>query len=63
MLYEVITVQVLGKMRGTIELAKDAPEAEAREKALQLPTVLAQVGEKPIKKFIYVPNRIVNIVA
>ncbi len=58
-----VAVQVLGKMRGTIELAKDAPEAEAREKALQLPTVLAQVGEKPIKKFIYVPNRIVNIVA
>ncbi len=58
-----VAVQVLGKMRGTIELAKDAPEADAKELALKLPNVMAQIGDKPIKKFIYVPNRIVNIVA
>jgi leucyl-tRNA synthetase len=55
-------VQVNGKVRGEIELAKDAEEAEARELALADEKVAKFVGGKEIKKFVYVPGRIVNIV-
>jgi len=55
-------VQVNGKARGEIKIAKDADEATARELALADPKVAKFVGDKEIKKFVYVPGRIVNIV-
>ena len=55
-------VQVNGKVRGQIELPKDADEGMAREIALADEKVAKFVGDKDIKKFIYVPGRIVNIV-
>jgi len=56
-------VQVNGKVRGTIELAKDADETEAQELGLALESVQKFVEGKTIKKVIYVPGRILNIVA
>jgi leucyl-tRNA synthetase len=58
-----IAVQVNGKVRGRINLAPDAPEGEARDAALADANVVQHVGGKPIKKFLYVPGKIVNIVA
>jgi len=58
-----IAVQICGKMRGTIEMPKDAPQAEAEAKALTLDNVKKQLEGKEIRKIIVVPNRIVNIVA
>jgi len=55
-------VQVNGKVRGQIQLPLDADEAMARELALADEKVAKFVGDKEIKKFIYVPGRIVNIV-
>ena len=55
-------VQVNGKARGVIELPKDADEATAKELALANEKVAKFVGDKEIKKFIYVPGRIVNVV-
>jgi leucyl-tRNA synthetase len=55
-------VQVNGKMRGTVQLSVDADEATAREAALLEPKVRAQVEGKTIKKLIYVPGKIINLI-
>ncbi|MBM4376011.1 MAG: leucine--tRNA ligase [Deltaproteobacteria bacterium] len=57
-----IGVQVGGKTRGTVRLAKDADEAAAREAAEANPDVARFLEGKTIKKFIYVPGRILNFV-
>ncbi|GEO80822.1 leucine--tRNA ligase [Pararhodospirillum oryzae] len=57
-----VVVQVCGKRRGSVDLPVDAPEDQARAAALALPTVIAQVGDKPVRKVILVPNRIINII-
>ncbi|MBR3662435.1 MAG: leucine--tRNA ligase [Alphaproteobacteria bacterium] len=56
-------VQLNGKMRGTITIAKNAGNKVAEEAALKLDNVVRQLDGKPVKKIIVVPNRIVNIVA
>lgn len=58
-----IAVQMCGKMRGTIEMPKDAPQDDVKAAALKLDNVARQLAGKEIKKIIVVPNRIVNIVA
>jgi leucyl-tRNA synthetase len=55
-------VQVNGKLRGTIELARDADEGEARAAALALPRVAEAVGGRTPRSVIVVPNRIINVV-
>ena len=51
-----------GKARGEIQLPKDADEATAKEIALANEKVKKFTEGKEIKKFIYVPGRIVNVV-
>ena len=58
-----IGVQVNGKVRAQITLAPDASEDDARETALSEDNVKKFVEGKDIKKFIYVPGKIVNVVA
>jgi len=58
-----IAVQINGKMRGTIEMAKDSDDEEVKQAALSLENVARQTSESGIKKIIVVKNRIVNIVA
>jgi leucyl-tRNA synthetase len=58
-----LAVQVNGKLRGTVDLAKDAPQDVAQAAALALPAVAALLEGKPPRKVIVVPNRIVNVVA
>jgi leucyl-tRNA synthetase len=57
-----IAVQVNGKLRGTLELAKDSNQKSTEEAALSLHNVASAIGDKPIRKVIIVPNRIVNVV-
>lgn len=57
-----VAVQVNGKMRGTVDLPRDAAKEEAETRALALPTVAAAMGGKPARKVIIVPNRIINVV-
>lgn len=57
-----IGVQVNGKVRGTIELAVDATEAEAKALALADVNVKTHLVGKTVRKVIYVPGRILNIV-
>lgn len=58
-----IVVQVMGKLRGRVMVPADAPEGEVREKALADPAVQRHVDGKTIRKVIYVPGRLLNIVA
>ncbi len=58
-----VAVQVKGKTRGTIELPHDAPQEVAEAAALALPTVTAALAGKPVLKVVFVPNRIINVVA
>lgn len=58
-----IAVQVNGKVRGTVEVAKDAPKEEVDEKVMADEKVQSFLEGKNIVKQIYVPGRIYNIVA
>lgn len=58
-----VGVQVNGKLRGTITVPVDADQETARSAALAEESVQRAIGDKPVRKIIVVPNRIVNIVA
>ena len=57
-----IAVQINGKVRATITMAKDTDRKTAEETALADSGVQRALDGKAIKKVIVVPNRIVNIV-
>ena len=56
-------LQVNGKVRAKIKMAKDTPKEEAEKQALANNHVQKFTAGKDIKKVIVVPNKIVNIVA
>ncbi len=58
-----IAVQVMGKTRGTIEVAPDSDKAAILDIARAVPAVARQLEGKTIRREIYVPGRIVNFVA
>jgi leucyl-tRNA synthetase len=55
-------VQVNGKTRGSVEIPKDADADAAKAAALAIPSVNKYVEGKDVKKFIFVPGRIINFV-
>ena len=55
-------VQVNGKVRAQLVSSKGADEAAVKEAAFALPEIEKWAGGKELKKFIYVPGKIVNIV-
>ena len=57
-----VIVQVNGKLRAKLEVAKNADEAMIIDLALAHEHVVAFVGNKKPTKIIYVPGRLVNIV-
>ena len=57
-----VAVQVNGKLRGTLDIAADSDAGMVERSALALPNVTKAVGDKPIRKVVVVPNRIVNVV-
>ena len=57
-----IIVQVNGKLRAKLEVAKDASEEEVTAKALEQENVTKFIGDKKPAKVIYVPGRLINIV-
>jgi leucyl-tRNA synthetase len=58
-----IAVQVNGKLRGTVDLPRDAAAGEVEQAALALPQVSRMLEGRAPKKVVVVPNRIVNLVA
>jgi len=57
-----IGVQVNGKLRGTIEVEKDASKEVLESLALKEENVIKHIEGKNVVKVIAIPNRIVNIV-
>ena len=57
-----LVVQVNGKLRGNITVAKDADKAAIEALALANPQVQKFIEGQPIKKPIVVPGRLINIV-
>ena len=57
-----MAVQVNGKVRGKVRLSRTAGEDEAREAALAAEGVAAFTAGKAVRKLIYVPGKIVNLV-
>jgi leucyl-tRNA synthetase len=58
----VIAVQVNGKVRGKIEVDVDAEQESVMGVARGNPNVLSYLENKELKKVIYIPGRILNIV-
>jgi len=57
-----LAVQVNGKVRGRAALAKDADEVAARAAALEDENVRRHVEGKTVKKVVYVPGRVLNLI-
>jgi leucyl-tRNA synthetase len=57
-----IGVQVNGKLRGTVRLAVNADEKTARDAALAETRVKPHVEGRTIRKLVYVPGKIINVI-
>jgi leucyl-tRNA synthetase len=57
-----LPIQVNGKLRSKIEVPRDILEDKLKELVLADPKVATWLGGKPPKKFILVPQKLVNIV-
>ncbi|MBY0384683.1 class I tRNA ligase family protein, partial [bacterium] len=58
-----IGIQVNGKTRGAIDISVDESQEAVLQKALQVQAVATAVGDKGVGKVIYVPGKILNIIA
>ncbi len=57
-----LAVQVLGKLRATIQVPACADEAAVLAQAEAEENVRRAIGDRPIRKRIHVPGRVVNFV-
>jgi leucyl-tRNA synthetase len=57
-----VAVQVNGKLRGSIDLPKDSGQKAVENLAFALDTVNNAIEGRDVRKVIYVPNRILNVV-
>ena len=58
-----IVIQVNGKLRGRLSVAKDTPKDEVEKLALQVDSIGGHIEGKTIRRVIVVPGKLVNIVA
>ena len=58
-----IAIQINGKLRDTLTVAKGLPREEMEALALAAPNVVRQLDGATPRKIIVVPDRLVNLVA
>ena len=58
-----IIIQVNGKKRAELSATPNTHKDDIEKLALEIPSVKVQTNDKTIRKIIYVPNRLLNIVA
>ena len=58
-----VVVQVGGRRRGSFRISPSAEEAEAVAEALKIPAVITALAGKEPKRIVYVPGKILNLVA
>ncbi|MSO64713.1 MAG: leucine--tRNA ligase, partial [Alphaproteobacteria bacterium] len=57
-----VAVQVEGKLRATLVVARDTAAAELERAALMHDNVRRAIGARTVRKVVVVPNRVVNVV-
>ena len=57
-----IAIQVNGKLRGAKELPVDVSEEQAIIAAREIPAVITALAGKELKRVVYVPGKILNLV-
>ena len=57
-----IAIQVNGKLRSEIQVSQDAQEDLIKELATEDQNIKKYVSDSPIKKVIYIPRKLINIV-
>jgi len=57
-----LVVQVNGVKRGTVRVPKSADQRALEETVKSLDYVKKQIGDKPVKRIVVVPGRLVNVV-
>ena len=57
-----VVVQVNGKKRALLEVAANCDPTQVETKALEHPSVIQHTAGKAIRKVIYVPSKLLNIV-
>ena len=57
-----VRMQVNGKLRGTVEVAKDIAQEEAEAVGRKQEGVAKFLNGKDVKKIIFVPGRILNFI-
>ena len=55
-------MQINGKLRGTVEVSKTISQEEALAAGTALDTVARQMEGKSVRKVIFVPGKILNII-
>lgn len=58
-----VVIQIMGKVREKMMVAKDASKEEIEKKALELDSIQERIAGKTVRKVIVVPGKLVNIVA
>jgi len=59
---QVLAVQINGKLRSQVEIDAEAGEDRIRDAVLADEKVVRHVGDKPVRKVIVVPGKLVNVV-
>jgi leucyl-tRNA synthetase len=57
-----VVIQVNGKLRDRLRVPVDIAEADAKARALESARVQAAIGDRAIRRFVYVPGRLANFV-
>jgi leucyl-tRNA synthetase len=57
-----IAIQVNGRLRATVEVARGCDKEALQALALADPNVARAIADKPLRRVIVVPDRIVNVV-
>lgn len=57
-----VVVQINGKMRGSLQLPRDRAEAEVLAMAKENPAIQRYLDGQTIRKVVFVPNRLMNLV-
>jgi len=58
----VMAIQINGKLKSTLSLPVGEDQDKIKNKVLKLPEIIKHIGGKEVKRFIVVPNKIINIV-
>ncbi|MGB9743325.1 MAG: leucine--tRNA ligase [Minisyncoccales bacterium] len=58
----ILVVQINGRIRDKFEISADLPEEEVKKLVLEREKVKKWLDNKPIKKIIFIPNKLINLV-